>query len=154
MNQAEVLSRSWTARTGSETTIFISSVWCGDVLSDDPSYCFHIVRRYARMDAAPSVELDARFLLRTVAIKVVPMHEVARPPQPPFSSYWPQRKCLKGANSAKWDALGSPQVVPADRDPVVVTDDSPVVIKGLLALIVESSSIRPPLRGLQVPNRT
>ena len=102
----------------------------------------------------PSVELDARFLLRTVAIKVVPMHEVARPPQPPFSSYWPQRKCLKGANSAKWDALGSPQVVPADRDPVVVTDDSSVVIKGLLALIVESSSIRPPLRGLQVPNRT
>jgi hypothetical protein len=135
-----------TARVGNAGQIrfgarhnWMVGVLCGNVFPNDPTYRFRIVWRYTRMNPTACVELDARFLVGPFAIQVVPVHEVAGSPEPPLSSYRPQRIRLHRADGTKWYALVTPGVVPADDDAVVVTGDSTVVVQ--MIFIVHSKIV-------------
>src|SRR5579875_877922 len=120
-----------------------------EMFLDDVGDCRRVVRRDARDDAAAQVDLDARLLRRPRTVEVVPVREVARPPDPPLPPREAERVRPHRADRPVRDPPRAPEVVPPDGDPLVVAGDPPVVVERL-ALGHRTSDLgrcAPPRRG-------
>ena len=104
------------------------SVRAGAVF-DDLGHRRYVVRGEVRLHLAADIEDDRSVLSRPGGVKAGPVPRVRCAPDAALAADRAKAHCLRPAYRRVRDSLGTPQVVPADHDRVVVAGDPPIVVK-------------------------